>query len=133
MKYGDRAYVLLQYLKMPKTCFQGFPDREDMHLGSASHVYLLLVLYLKIELQRSRANRKRLGSYRGTVRCSFQESRGRTVHKTVWSRDTSSRAECSALEETRPCSQHFTTGRAVFQVPSFCARFPLVLSPVSFW
>ena len=128
----DRASVPLQYLKMPKTCFQDFPIREDMHLGSASHVYLL-VLYLKIKLQRSRANRKFLGSYRGTVRCSFQESRGRMIHKTVWSRDTSSRAECSALEETRSCSQHFVTGRAIFQVPSFCSRFPLVLSTVSFW
>lgn len=84
-----------------------------MHLGSASHVYLLLVLHLKIELQRSRANRKLLGSYWGTVRCNFQESRGRTGHKTVWSRDTSSRAECSALEETLSCSQHLVTGRAV--------------------
>lgn len=27
---------------------------EDMYLGSASHVYLLLVLHLKDELQRSR-------------------------------------------------------------------------------
>lgn len=47
---------------MPETCFQDSLDSKSVYLSLANHVYLLLVLYLKIELQRSKACGKFFGS-----------------------------------------------------------------------